>query len=110
MAIKNKPIVTRLTVSAQSIVTASSGRDVIIAAATATNVGVADATVTIHLVPSGGVVDDTNKVIADLSITSGQARNLNALNGLGLQQGGQLFALSDTADSINLSLNPVDVF
>jgi hypothetical protein len=94
----------QLTTSAAIVYTVPASSVTKIENATVTNITATPATVTIHVVPSGGSVANTNAVEFARSIAANTSVQLTSL--IGYQNAGATIrALAGTATALNLTLN-----
>lgn len=72
-----------------------------VATATLSNVGTAAVTVSVSVVPSGGAVDGTHKIVPDFSLAVNDSTNLPEVAGAMLDAGAFISIKASVAASIN---------
>lgn len=82
--------------------TAPGNKKVLVTKLTMTNVGTTAEKVDLHLVPSGGTADATNKVIAAKTLNGESAEALYQLEGQVLPAGTEIHAKTDASASTNI--------
>ena len=65
-----------------------------------TNYGSANVLINVHIVSTGSTAAESNKLIKDKEIRAGETYLAPELNGQGIEEGGTVQALSDTATSV----------
>ena len=67
---------------------------------TATNIDTTDQTVSVHLVPSGGSADNTNKIIDQKSVSTSETYDLTELKNHILEAGDFISVVAGAADKV----------
>lgn len=111
MAVTPKRLVSgsQLTTSAATYYTAGAIVAARIDKCVAANNSGSAATMTLHLVPSGGTADDTNKIIKTKSINAGEVYTCPEVVGHVLTPGGTIQALASAGTSITLMASGVEI-
>lgn len=97
-----------LTASTATYYTAGTGVKTRIDALTLTNNDVASRTVSIWLVPSGGTADDTNLVIKDKAINTGNSYRVVEAIGHWLEAGGTIQSSASAATAVTIVASGVE--
>lgn len=66
-----------------------------------TNYGSSNAKITVHIVSKGSSVSDENIMIKEKELRAGESYAAPELNGQGIEEGGTIWAFSDTATSVS---------
>jgi hypothetical protein len=111
MAITLKRLVSgsQLTTSAAVYYTAGTITAARIDKCVAANNSGSAASLTLHLVPTAGVADDTNKIIKTKSINAGETYTCPEVVGHVLAQGGTIQALASAGSAITLMVSGAEV-
>jgi len=62
-------------------------------------------TFTLHIVPSGGSADDTNKIYHEKSVSASETLQLTALVNQCIPQGATVHAKASTANALTLTIS-----
>lgn len=79
-----------------------------IRSATATNDDSSARTLSVHIVPSGGSADATNRLIKTVSIAAGKTRILYELLNKQVPAGGTIQAVADSASQVLLAIDGME--
>lgn len=95
--------------SAAAVYTAPTGAKAIIRKVTLHNTGAGNNWVNAWLVESGGAADDSNKVLHELTLSTGQTVSPADLVGHVIEAGGALYLQAQTANEITVHASAVEV-
>lgn len=98
-----------LTNALADVVVVTSGKRWKVSQATATNTDILARTLTLHLIASGGVADDTNILYKALSINAGVTAPLPELIGHTLEPGMAIHAAGSVTSKVNLIVSVYEV-
>lgn len=99
----------QLTTSAATYYTTPTATRTRIAAFTATNTTGGAVTCTVHLVPSGGSADNTNKVADVVSLAANETKSITGAVGHVLEAAGTIQALASANTSINIVVSGYEI-
>jgi len=99
----------QLTTSAATYYTTPAATRARIAAFTATNTTAGAVTMTVHLVPSGGSADNTNKVADAISLAANETKAITGAIGHVLEASGTIQALASANTSINIVVSGYEI-